>query len=36
MGKPILWIFQAGDMRVSSQPDVNEDNLKATLVFAVK
>jgi uncharacterized GH25 family protein len=34
--KPILWIFQAGDMRKSSQADVDEDNLKATLVFAVK
>ncbi|MDR1319159.1 MAG: DUF4198 domain-containing protein, partial [Treponema sp.] len=36
MQKPILWIFQAGDMRRSSQADVDEDNLKATLVFAVK
>jgi uncharacterized GH25 family protein len=36
MKKPILWIFQAGDMRKSSQPNVDEDNLKATLVFAVK
>ncbi|GHT87189.1 hypothetical protein FACS1894137_14000 [Spirochaetia bacterium] len=36
MKKPVLWIFQAGDMRRSSQSDVDEDNLKATLVFAVK
>jgi uncharacterized GH25 family protein len=36
MKKPILWIFQAGDMRRSSQADVDEENLKATLVFAVK
>ena len=36
MGKPILWIFQAGDMRKSSQSDIDEENLKATLVFAVK
>jgi uncharacterized GH25 family protein len=36
MKKPILWIFQAGDLRKSSQPNVDEDNLKATLVFAVK
>jgi uncharacterized GH25 family protein len=36
MKKPVLWIFQAGDMRKSSQPNVDEDNLKATLVFAVK
>jgi uncharacterized GH25 family protein len=35
-GKPVLWIFQAGDTRPSSRPDVDEDNLKATLVFAVK
>jgi uncharacterized GH25 family protein len=36
MKKPVLWIFQAGDMRKSSQPDVDEDNLKATMVFAVR
>ena len=36
MGKPVLWIFQAGDMRNSPQADVDEENLKATLVFAVK
>ena len=36
MKKPVLWIFQAGDMRKSSQSGVDEDNLKATLVFAVK
>lgn len=36
MKKPVLWIFQAGDMRKSSQPDVDEENLKATLVFVVK
>jgi uncharacterized GH25 family protein len=36
MHKPVLWIFQAGDMRKSSQPNVAADNLKATLVFAVK
>jgi uncharacterized GH25 family protein len=36
MKKPVLWIFQAGDVRKSSQSDVDEDNLKATLVFAVK
>ena len=36
MKKSVLWIFQAGDMRKSSQPNVDEDNLKATLVFAVK
>ncbi|GHV17933.1 hypothetical protein FACS189493_6490 [Spirochaetia bacterium] len=36
MGKPILWIFQAGDMRESSGAGVDEDNLKATLVFAVR
>ncbi|GHV88385.1 hypothetical protein AGMMS50267_07450 [Spirochaetia bacterium] len=36
MGKPVLWIFQAGDMRKSSQAGVDEDNLKATLVFAVR
>jgi uncharacterized GH25 family protein len=36
MKKPILWIFQAGDTRNSARTDVDEDNLKATLVFAVK
>ncbi|MDR1985828.1 MAG: DUF4198 domain-containing protein [Treponema sp.] len=36
MKKPVLWIFQAGDTRKSSQPNADEDNLKATLVFAVK
>jgi uncharacterized GH25 family protein len=36
MGKPVLWMFQAGDTRASSQPNVDEDNLKATLVFAVR
>ena len=36
MKKPILWIFQAGDMRKSYQTGIDEDNLKATLVFAVK
>jgi uncharacterized GH25 family protein len=36
MKKPILWMFQAGDMRRSSQAGADEDNLKATLVFAVK
>jgi uncharacterized GH25 family protein len=35
-GKPVLWIFQAGDLRASSRPDVDEENLKATLVFAVR
>ncbi|MDR1400111.1 MAG: DUF4198 domain-containing protein [Treponema sp.] len=36
MRKPVLWIFQASDTRKSSQLDVDEDNLKATLVFAVR
>jgi uncharacterized GH25 family protein len=36
MKKPVLWIFQAGDMRKSSQTGIDEDNLKATLVFRVE
>jgi uncharacterized GH25 family protein len=36
LGKTVLWGFQVGDTRGSSQPDVDEDNLKAMLILAVK
>ena len=36
LGKAVLWGFQVGDMRQSAQPDVDEDNLKAMLLFVVK
>jgi uncharacterized GH25 family protein len=36
LGKTIIWGFQVGDMRTSTQPDVDEDNLKAMLILAVK
>jgi uncharacterized GH25 family protein len=36
IGKTVLWAFQVGDIRKSTQPDVDEDNLKAMLLFAVK
>jgi uncharacterized GH25 family protein len=36
LGKTVLWAFQAGDTRISTQPDVDEDNLKAMLIFPVK
>jgi uncharacterized GH25 family protein len=36
LGKTILWGFQVGDTRKSTQPDVDEDNLKAMLILSVK
>jgi uncharacterized GH25 family protein len=36
LGKTVLWAFQAGDTRISTQPDVDEDNLKAMLILSVK
>jgi hypothetical protein len=36
LGKAILWAFQVGDMRKSTQPDVDEDNLKGMLLFVVR
>jgi uncharacterized protein (DUF736 family) len=36
LGKTVLWAFQVGDTRRSSQPDVDEDNLKAMLILPVK
>jgi uncharacterized GH25 family protein len=36
LGKAILWGFQVSDTRKSTQPDVDEDNLKAMLLFVVK
>jgi uncharacterized GH25 family protein len=36
LGKAVLWAFQAGDTRKSTQPDVDEDNLKAMLLFVVR
>jgi uncharacterized GH25 family protein len=34
--KAVLWAFQVGDMRKSTQPDVDEDNLKAMMLFVVR
>ncbi|MDR3123021.1 MAG: DUF4198 domain-containing protein [Treponema sp.] len=36
LGKAVLWGFQVGDTRKSTRPDVDEDNLKAMLLFAVR
>jgi uncharacterized GH25 family protein len=36
LGKAVLWAFQVGDMRKSTQPDVDEDNLKAMLLFVAR
>jgi uncharacterized GH25 family protein len=36
LGKAVLWAFQVGDMRPSTQPDVDEDNLKAMLLFVAR
>jgi uncharacterized GH25 family protein len=36
MGKAVIWGFQVGDMRKSTRPDVDEDNLKAMLILTVR
>jgi uncharacterized GH25 family protein len=36
LGKTVLWGFQTGDTRRSSQPEVDEDNLKAMLILAAQ
>jgi uncharacterized GH25 family protein len=36
LGKAVLWAFQVGDTRTSAQQDVDEENLKAMLLFVAR